>query len=492
MTEEFESQDRQGQAQQRQTDQELEKEIQDALGGQSLDEILQAEETQSQASPAKPSGVRQGRVIGIHGDDIFVYFGGKTQGLLQAGQFEDEELPSEGDLVEVTVEGIDNDDGLLILSRKGAVMEATWDSIRPGAVVEGRVTGLNKGGLELNVDGIRAFLPASQVEIGHVEDLSGYLNERLQVEVQEVDRQDNNVVVSRRRLLEAQAAEMKEELLKKLEVGQVVTGKVKTLKPYGAFVDIGGVDGLLHISDMSHTHIDKPEDVCQVGDDVEVKVLKIEEDGERISLGLKQTQADPWKGAQEKWTQGQVVGGRVTRLADFGAFVEIEPGVEGLIPISEFTYGRRIGHAKEVLSQGDAVQVKVLNVDERRKRLSLSLKQMQEDPWMGASARWPAQSIVEGRVTRTTDFGAFVEVTDGVEGLIHISQLSDSHVQNVSQVVREGDQVKAAVLSVDEDARRMSLSIKALSQSAQNAQPRNYDTPSKPRKRKRPLKGGLD
>jgi small subunit ribosomal protein S1 len=492
MTEEYEPQDKQDQAQQRQADQQLEKEIQEALGDQSLSEILEAE--QEAASPSRPrsSGVRQGRVIGIHGDDIFVYFGGKTQGLLQASQFEGEDLPSEGDVVEVTVEGVDDEDGLLILSRKGAVMEATWESLRPGAVVEGRVTGLNKGGLEMDVDGIRAFLPASQVEIAHVEDLTPYLNERLKCEVQEVDRSDNNVVVSRRRLLEAEAARMKEELLESLKVGQVVTGKVKTIKPYGAFVDIGGVDGLLHISDMSHGHVDKPEEVCKVGDDVEVKVLKIDEDGDRISLGLKQTQADPWQGAQDKWSQGQVIGGRVTRLADFGAFVEVESGVEGLIPISELRYGKRIGHAKEVLSQGDAVQVKVLNVDEKRKRLSLSLKQMQEDPWTGASARWPAQSIVDGRVTRTTDFGAFVEVAEGIEGLIHISQLSDQHVQNVAQVAREGDQVKAVVLSVDEDARRMSLSIKALSQVQQAAQPRDFQTSNKPRKRKRPLKGGLD
>ncbi len=477
------------------SDEALNREIEEALGGMSLDEIIEAEQQTSsaQSENAKtPSGVRQGRVIGVHGDDVFVYFGGKTQGVLPASQFEDEPLPREGDTVEVTIEGYDKQDDLLVLSRKGAVLEATWESLTPGAVVEGRVTGINKGGLELEVNGIRAFMPVSQVEMAHIEDLTPYLNERLKCEVQEVDRADKNVVVSRRRLLEAEAEEAKKETLKTLEVGQVVPGTVKNIMPYGAFVDIGGVDGLLHISDMSHGHVDKPSDVVQPGQQIEVKVLKFNPESGKIGLGLKQTMADPWDGAEEKWPPDSTVTGKITRLADFGAFVEVAPGVEGLIPISEMTYGRRIGHPREVLTEGDMVEVKVLSIEPKRNRMSLSIKQMQEDPWMGASARWPAESVIEGRVTRTTDFGAFVEVTPGVEGLIHISELSEHHVRNVEEVARTGDSVKAMVLSVDEDARRMSLSIKALT-APDSVETQSLNLPEpKNRKRKKPLKGGLE
>ncbi|MFP4354089.1 MAG: S1 RNA-binding domain-containing protein [Phycisphaerae bacterium] len=477
------------------SDDALNREIEEALGNQSLEDLIEQSDKPGEAAAGKtglPSGVHQGRVIGVHGDDIFVYFGGKTQGVLPASQFDDEPVPSEGDTVDVTVEGYDQQDGLFLLSRKGAVLEATWDSLQAGAIVEGRVTGMNKGGLELEINGIRAFMPVSQVEMHHVEDLSGYLNEKLKCEVQEVDRSDKNVVVSRRRLLEAEAAEAKKETLKTLEVGQVVTGVVKTIMPYGAFVDIGGVDGLLHISDMSHGHVDKPTDVVKQGDKIEVKVLKFSEDTGKISLGLKQTMKDPWQDAAEKWPPESTVSGRITRLADFGAFVEVEPGVEGLIPISEMTYGRRIHHPKEVLSEGDVVEVKVLSVDPKRNRMSLSLKAMQDDPWMGASARWPEQARVQGKVRRTTDFGAFVEVAPGVEGLVHISQLSEHHVHNVEEVCRQGDTVEAVVLSVDEEARRMSLSIKALT-APQSVETQSLNLPEpKSRKRKKPLKGGLE
>ena len=471
-------------------DADLQREVDDALGDLSLDEILQAEE----ATPARPStagGVRQGRVIAVQGDDVFVYFGGKTQGILPASQFEDEPLPREGDVIEVTIEGYDNNDDLLLLSRKGAVLEATWDSLQRGSIVEGRVTGLNKGGLELTINGLRAFMPISQVDVGRVEDLTPFLNERMKCEVTEVNRAEQNIVVSRRRVLEAEAEEAKKETLQTLEVGDVVRGRVKTIMPYGAFVDIGGVDGLLHISDMSHAHVDDPRSVVKEGDAIDVKVLKFNSETGKISLGLKQTLADPWSDADQKWQPGQAVTGRVTRLADFGAFVELEPGVEGLIPMGEMAYGRRIRSAEEVVKVNDVVQVRVISVDSKRKRISLSLKQMQDDPWMGASQRWPEQSVVEGRVSRITEFGAFVEVSSGVEGLVHISQLSTQHVRNVREAVREGDLVKAAVLSVDEDARRMSLSIKALSEGGSAAAPATLDLP-KPKARKKPLKGGLE
>ena len=473
-------------------DEELQRELDEALGGMSMEEILQADE-----APAEPveRGVRRGTVAAIHGEDVFVDMGGKSQGVVPFEQFADEEAPPKaGDVIEVTIEGYDRRDGLLLLSRRGAARAATWENLDEGQVVEGRVTGHNKGGLELTVNGIRAFMPISQIEMFRVEDISGYVNQRLRCQVMEVDRSEQNVIVSRRALLEAEAAEAKEKLLESLEEGQTVVGVVRSILPYGAFVDIGGVDGLLHVSDMSYTRVEDPSHIVHEGQQIEVKVLKFDREERKISLGLKQTMPDPWADAEVKWPADSVVGGRVTRLADFGAFVELEAGVEGLIPISELSFGRRIGHPREIVREGDVVKVRVLNVSTEQRRIGLSLRRVGDDPWTGASVRWPANSVVEGIVTRIADFGAFVELTPGVEGLIHISELSHSHVRAVSNVVREGNTVQARVLNVDEDKRRISLSIKQLGYSTtENGSAAEESEPARPQqKRKKPLKGGLD
>ena len=475
-------------------DDSLEREIADALGGKSVEEILDEEE--NAAYGHSETGVRKGRVISVQGDDIFVFFGGRTQGVLPASQFADEPLPAEGDVVEVTIEGFNGSEGLLLLSRKGAVLAATWDSLEKGAIVEGRVTGLNKGGLELKVGGVRAFMPISQVDLNRIEDLTPYLNRKLICEVTELDRSDNNVVVSAKNVLIREAAELKKQTLAAIQVDDIVSGTVRSIMPYGAFIDIGGIDGLLHVSDMSHSRVEDPSSIVQPGQQVEVKVLKINTDTGKISLGLKQTLTDPWEVAEISWPVGEIVSGKVTKIMDFGAFVELAEGVEGLIPMSEFTFERRIKSASDVVSTGEAIRIKVLSVDMQRRRISLSLKQVGDDPWVGASARWPEDAIIEGRVTRLADFGAFVELSPGVEGLIHISQLSNTHVRSPRDAVRVGDAVKAVVLEVDEGARRISLSIKALADKADYAGPASVDmggsAPSKKSKRKKPLRGGLE
>jgi len=472
-------------------DPELQRELDEALGGASLEDLLDAE---AAAQRGGAEEIRSGKVVAIHGDDIFVDLGGRSEGVLTADQFREEGPPAVGDVIEVVIEGYDENDGLLMLSRQGAVQAATWETLEEGAIVEGRVTGHNKGGLELTINGIRAFMPISQIDILRVEDLAPYVNQKFQCEVVELDRREENVVVSRRAVLERQAAQRREELFGSLAEGQVVPGVVRSIMPYGAFVDIGGVDGLLHIADMSHGRIEDPSQIVAEGQQLEVKVLKINREERRISLGLKQILPDPWDGAETKWPADEVVTGRVTRLMDFGAFVELEAGVEGLIPISEFTFERRIAHPREMISEGDTVKVRVMSLDLERKRISLSLKRVGDDPWMGASVRWPAESVVSGRVTRLADFGAFVELTPGVEGLIHISELSNARVRSVADVVREGSTVQAKVLSVDEDNRRISLSIKQLASMPEYTGPaRDESEPAKPTgKRKRPLKGGLD
>ncbi len=475
-------------------DDELQREIDAALGDATLDELM-AEATGEQSQVGKATGGAEGDivsvlVVGINKDDIFVELPDKRQGLVSAEEFEDIPLPEEGQTLELQIRGYDSRDDLVLLSRQGAAVEAAWDTLAKGQVLEGRVTGSNKGGLEIDVDGIQAFMPISQIELFRVEDTSSYINQKFRCQVMEIDKSNRNVVVSRRALLEEEAAEARKELLDKLVEGKVVPGVVKTIMPYGAFVDIGGTDGLLHISDMSHTRVNNPEDVVKVGQQLEVQVLKFDRESGKISLGLKQILADPWDEVAAKYAPDELVTGRVTKLADFGAFVELSPGVEGLIPIGELSFSR-INHPSEVIKEGDTPQVRILSVELDRRRISLSLKRVGEDPWMGASVRWPVGSVVEGLVTRTADFGAFVQLTNGVEGLVHISELSDAHVRAVEEVVQSGQSVKVKVVSVDEEARRISLSIKQAS-AAMPVDTEPEAAPEPQKERKTPLKGGLD
>lgn len=499
---------------QAQLDEALQRELDEALGGMSLEDMIEAEEKTGRgarkdgepgASPAQQK-IRKGTVISIQGDDIFIDVGGKSQGVLSASAFgENDPLPAEGQQIDVTIEGFDGSNGLLVLSREGAVMAAAWETITEGQTVEGRVTGLNKGGLELTVNGIRAFMPISQVEMFRVEDLTPYLNQRLTAQVIEVKRDEQNLVISRRALLEFEAQESREKTFATLVEGATVRGVVKNIMPYGAFVDIGGMDGLLHVKDMSHGRVEDPNTIVKQGQTLELMVLKIDKESRKIALGLKQVLPDPWAEVEGKYAVGAVVSGRITRLAEFGAFLELEPGVEGLIPIGELSFERRIKHPSEVVNVGDVSRVRVMSIEKDRKRISLSLKKAGEDPWLGASVRWQTGSVHQGVVKRLADFGAFVELTPGVEGLVHISELSDERVRTVADAVQEGQLVQVKVLVVEEDRRRISLSIKQSAASAVALAGGEYSTSSaahaeqapeeeaKPQpKRKTPLKGGLD
>ncbi len=471
----------------------LQRELEEALGSMNVGSLMEADEPV--AAPTTP-GVKRGCVVSIQKNDIFVDMGGKSQGILPAEQFEDEPLPREGDWIEVIIEGYDAAEGLLKLSRKGAVTAASWQNMEEGQIVEGRVTGHNKGGLELDIDGIRAFMPISQIELFRADDnLAPYDGQRLKCEVIDVRRDERSIVVSRKAVLQREAEETKRQAFEALQPGDLVTGTVRTIMPYGAFVDIGGVDGLLHVGDMAYSRVNDPKDVVKEGQKIQVKILKIDRDTRKIGLGLKQVMPDPWSDVEQKYTPGMLVAGRITRLEGFGAFAELEPGVEGLIPIGEMTYERRIGHPREVVKEGDVVHLAVLSVDPVKRRISLSIKQAGADPWQGASVRWPADSTVEGVVKRVAEFGAFVELTPGVEGLVHISELSGDRIRRVEDVVKVGETVKAKVLEVDEERRRMSLSIRALKESAdymgeETAAPVQPQQP--PKKRKKPLKGGLE
>ncbi|MEE9296769.1 MAG: S1 RNA-binding domain-containing protein [Phycisphaerae bacterium] len=476
-------------------DADLQNEVDSALSDASLLDIDLFDAPAPSSEPTAEE-IRRGTVVAVQRDDILVDLGGKSTGVLPAKQLGDDPVPSVGDDIEVIVTGYDEAEGLVLLSRKGAVRAATWETLTVGADIEGRVTGHNKGGLELVVDGIKAFMPISQIDLARVEDedLPSFLNQRLRCRVSEIRRHEESLIVSRRAAMEQEAAEAREELLNTLAVGQVVSGTVRSIMPYGAFVDIGGADGLLHVRDMGYARINDPKEVVHEGQQLQLKVLKIDRQEQKIALGLKQTLANPWTDAETKWPVDTIVSGRVTRLADFGAFVELAEGVEGLIPISEMSFERRIERPKEIINENEVVKVRVMSVDTGRQRISLSLKRVGDDPWLGASVRWPEGSVASGVVTRVTGFGAFVELTPGVEALVHISELAEGRVQNVAEVLKQGQTVDAKVLSIDEDRRRISLSIKQLAMMPDyTGAGSDEPEPEMPkRKRKKPLKGGLD
>ncbi len=456
----------------------LEEEIAQQLDGRSYDELMQelsgrVEQDQPVPESAGKGSQAQverrlvrGRIIDLRGEDVFVSltgFGGKDQGLVPLSQFD--RAPKLGSIMDFVVDRHDEAQGLVHLSREGAVGRATWDGIQRGAAVEARVTGANKGGLEMEIaGGIRAFMPASQVGHQFIEDLETCVGEKYIAVVREVDRRSKKVVLSRREYLEIQRRHAREKLWKELEEGQVLEGKVTSVMAYGAFVDIGGLDGLVHVSDMSYQRVHHPKEVVKTGQSVEVKVLKIDRENERVGLGIKQVAPDPWDMVQQTVRAGDHVTGTVTRTTNFGAFVELEPGVEGLLPLGEISW-KRIRQAADVVREGQTVRVMVLEIDLEKRRISLSLKQAHGDPWIGAESRYEKNSTVEGTVLSTTPFGAFVEIEDGIEALVHISQLADHRVAQVEDVLKAGDRKPFRVIGVDEQQRRMSLSLRSAGRS---------------------------
>jgi small subunit ribosomal protein S1 len=495
-------------------DLQLQREIDDALGDQTIEQLLEASTGPADApavkgnpdrKPDEPAEVgfdlKRGKISAIQGEDVFVNLQGedaKLQGVVPLRQFD--RSPRVGSIMDFVVERTDESEGLVHLSREGAVTSATWQQLDRGSVVEARVASTNKGGLELEMaGGIRAFMPASQVDMRHVDDLEPLVGQKVKAMVQELDRRGRKVVLSRRRFLEHERQSQRQKLLEELEVGQTRTGTVTNIVQFGAFVDLGGLDGMVHISDMSYGRIDKPSDAVKTGQEVTVKVLKIDTEQQRIRLGLKQVGPDPWESIEVRVHAGDEVSGRVLRLTDFGAFVEVEPGVEGLLPLSEMSW-KRIHNPSQAVNEQETIRLKVLQIDAEKKRLSLSLKQAQGDPWSGVESRYPPDAMVDATVLRTTTYGAFVELEPGVEGLAHVSQLTDKRVNDASEVVEVGQKKQFRVLEVDIAERRIRLSLKPAGSEtagAQGASERPAAAEMAPKKtagRRRPsgpLKGGI-
>jgi len=472
----------------------VEREVADAMAGMSERDLADLTLGVPQGSAAAPDpGIQLGRIEAIHDEEVFISLGQKTQGVLPRNQILPSETLAVGEPIEVVVDRYDRESDLLILSRKGHARSAAWDLLKPGDVVEGRIVGLNRGGLEVQLKGIKAFLPASHVDVMHVKDISIFLNEHVRCEVLEIDRRGKSLTVSRRKVLEKERAANREQLLEEIEVGQVRKGVVGNLTEFGAFVDLGGVDGLIHISDLSHKQIKDAAEIVKTGDVVEVKVLKIQDSKgkKRISLGLKQTQPDPWDHVEDQFAVGSTHKARVVRLADFGAFAELSEGIEGLIPVSEMSWSR-VNRPKEAVDVGQMVDVSVIRVEAKRKRIALSMKQAQPDPWAEVLNSFTPDSTVNGKVTRIADFGVFVELTAGVEGMVHISELSDKRVRACSDVVKVGQEVQARVLKVDAESRRISLSLKPASAEKEAVAAAAIDLgKKKPKKKDRKLRGGL-
>lgn len=473
----------------------LEREINEALGDASLESLYgfdkpSAPKTDAASLAAK--GMRRGKIISVNAqrDQVFVDFGGKSQGMAAFSQFETE--PKVGDEMDFHVERFDTKEGLLILTRKGAAAQnVTWENLEVGQVVEGMVTGVNKGGLELQVKQMRAFMPAGQVDLYFVPDISTMIGQKLQAEVTQFDREKKNLIVSRRNLLERQKEEARQKMMEEIEVGQIRRGTVRNVTDFGAFVDLGGMDGLIHVSEMSHRRGVKPSDFVKVGDMVDVKVIKFDRETGKMGLSLKQTMADPWQGAEAKYSVGTPVTGRVTKVENFGAFVEVEEGVEGLLPVSEMSW-TRIRHPSDVVKVGDTIRVVVISADPANKRISFSLKQAGIDPWANVKDRYAQDMIVDGKISRVVDFGAFVELEPGLEGLVHVSELSDQRVRTPADVVKPGQDVKVRILDVDPQARRMSLSIKQAAYAAHQQAAAATPALATPKKKRPPLRGGLD
>jgi small subunit ribosomal protein S1 len=492
-----------------QIDAEIERELAQALEGQDIDQLM--EQASQPAEPQAPAGTNtdekrqpgtsppmqdmlRGRVAAIHGEDVLVDLHGpdsKNQGIVPLGQFE--RPPRIGSIMDFVVQKRDPAQGLVMLSREGAAVHAAWDQLHSGCIVDARVTGTNKGGLELElIGGIRAFMPASQVDLHYVEDLEVFMGQKLRAKVQQVDTRHKKVLLSRRGYLEAQRRTKQADLWEKIEVGQVLEGVVSGVADYGAFVDLGGADGLVHVSDISHSRVDKPGDVVSVGQAVTVKVIKLDREQQRIGLGMKQVAPDPWDGIADRFSVGEQVTGRVVRAVDFGAFVEIEEGVEGLVPVSELSWNR-INHPGEVVREGQVLQLTVLSIDPDKHRVSLSLKQAMGDPWAGAAQKYEKGSLVEATVRGIADFGAFVEVEQGVEAMVHISELADHRVDRVEDVLQVGQSKQFRVLDVDEPHRRMRVSLRTPSAPRPAQQPPSHSGHKPARKKPGPpLKGGLE
>ncbi|QPJ63723.1 MAG: 30S ribosomal protein S1 [Candidatus Nitronauta litoralis] len=410
----------------------------------------------------------QGKVLNINKGLVTVDIGFKSEGVINLNEFpatEKEGLET-GSEVEVFLERVEDQDGIVVLSKEKANKIKIWEKLvtafEAEETIEGMVVAKAKGGLTVDI-GLKAFLPGSQIDLRPVRNLEKLLGDKFHMRIIKMNKKRGNIVLSRRILLEEERAAAREGTLKQMEEGNIVEGIVKNITDYGVFIDLGGIDGLLHITDMSWGRVNHPSEMFSIGDKVKVMVLKYDREKERVSLGLKQITPDPWVDVDQKYPVGTRIKGRVVSITDYGAFVELEKGIEGLVHVSEMSWSRHVKHPSKMVAISDEVEAVVLTLDKEKKRISLGMKQIEPNPWDNIDEKYPIGSSVEGTVRNLTDFGAFVELEDGVDGLIHISDLSwNKKIKHPSEVVKKKDAVKAVVLNIDKENCRISLGIKQL------------------------------
>ncbi len=411
----------------------------------------------------------RGTVLAVDEKEVLVDVGFKSEGVISLAEFPDPGSIKVGATIDVFLEKMENQDGLVVLSKQRADFVRVWDRVKEahdsGQVVEGKLVRKIKGGVVVDLYGVEAFLPGSQIALRQVQNVDAMLGQSVFVKIIKLNKRRRNIVVSRRAVLEEERDRLKSSILKDLAKDQIREGVVKNITDFGAFVDLGGIDGLLHITDMSWGRVGHPSELVKIGDRVRVKVLNFDPEKERISLGLKQLEAYPWEGVEEKYRVGDRIKGRVVSITDYGAFVELEKGVEGLVHVSEMSWTRHVRHPSKVVNIGDIIDAVVLKVDKANEKISLGLKQTEPDPWLTLDQKYPPRTRVKGKVRNLTNFGAFVELEEGIDGLVHVSDMSwTKRVAHPSEVLKKGDTVEVVILSIDKEHRRISLGLKQVSE----------------------------
>ena len=439
--------------------------------GSSLDDLQQEEEMdvlyEERSSSFEVNQIVEGTILRIDGDEILVDIGYKSEGVVSMEEWgEDDDPPQPGQKCQVLLEEVEDEYGLILLSKRKADRVREWEKIisehKEGDVVSGKVVRKIKGGLLVNI-GVNVFLPASQVDIRRPPDIGTYIGQEIECVILKIDESRRNIVVSRRKLIEDKREKMKQKLLAEISEGQVRKGTVKNIADFGAFVDLGGIDGLLHITDMSWGRINHPSEMVRIDDEIEVKILNIDREREKIALGLKQKFPSPWEVVGDKYPVGTKVKGEVVNVMSYGAFVKLEDGIEGLVHISEMSWTKRINHPSELVNIGDEVEVVVLGINQDKQEISLGMKQTQPNPWDKVAEKYPPGSHVKGTVRNLTNYGAFIELEEGVDGLLHVSDMSWTRkISHANEMLKKGDEIECQVLSVDEQRKRIALGLKQL------------------------------
>jgi small subunit ribosomal protein S1 len=445
-------------------DEEADSAVATALGdaADDLSKLVTGDEVQD----FTPGAIIKGKVSSVVGDDFVVELGLKSEGVLDKTEFDDPSAVKIGDEVRVLLEDVEGDTGLVKISKRKADRIINWEAImkskKEGDPVHGKVTKKIKGGLLVDI-GVPVFLPASQVDIRRPGEISDWIGRDIDALILKIDEERRNIVISRRKLIEEERIRQKKDTLERLQVGQIVKGTVKNIADFGAFIDLGGIDGLLHITDMSWGRLNHPSDLLKIDQEIEVKVLQIDLNKEKIALGLKQKDASPWENIETKYPVGSVHEGETVNIMSYGAFVKLEEGVEGLVHISEMSWTKRINHPSEVVTQGQRVKVKVLEINKDKQEISLGMKQVEENPWERVAEKYPPGSVVSGKVRNIANYGAFVEIEEGIDGLLHVSDLSwTKKIGHPSEVLKKGEEIQAVVLSVDQEKQRIALGLKQM------------------------------